>query len=141
MQHDFGRHGGGSSQYRILRLVALMDELQFFGEAEIDDLIYAFMLHDVFCLQVAMDDAMSVQFLYRYQVTAIPLMMCLKMSTDSASENFFRGCASLRALISSASVLPPQYSMMSILRSLFSKMSKSLMRLGLSHCLMSVGSD
>lgn len=58
-----------------------MCKLKLFGKSKINDFVDALMFHDVISLQISMNYLMLVKFLNNKALTAIPLMMCLKMST------------------------------------------------------------
>lgn len=112
-----------------------------FGKSKINDFVDPLMLHYVIGFYISMNYLMLVKFLSSKVLTAIPLMICLKMSTAYFSENGLLRFLYLNLFSSSASVRPSQYSMTSIFKSSFSKISKHFSRFMLSHCCISLGSD
>ena len=77
--HDLRRHGSDGAESGLLQLIIL----NLFGKAHICYLIDSIMGENVFGLEIAMDDLMTVEFLNTLMLTAIPLMICLSTSMAS----------------------------------------------------------
>ena len=59
--HDLRRHGSDRPERRIFDLDVLLCDLQLLRKSKINDFVSPIVRHNVFCLQIAMHDSMSMQ--------------------------------------------------------------------------------
>ena len=59
--HDLRGHSSGRPQRRIFDLGVILCDLQLLRKPKINDFISPIVRHDVFCLQIAMHNSMSMQ--------------------------------------------------------------------------------